>query len=195
MTGDGFNSGRWNQFTCASTQTGLGGTSLLQGCTTAAELLQFAGLLQSTTGLGVYLEWWHLVNFITLCSRAFLSETATLATSTLWLTAFGEVKRDFSALFHDCTSCHSWGSLTNFCLLQGQMVLLKQWEMPVMQNQSLNIHVNSKTVGQLMEEKSIENYWYKECTPDSRNPRAANCRKPEKNIAFAIFPLLYDWLG
>lgn len=38
----------WNveQFTCASTQPGLGGTFLLQGCTAAAEL-QFAAFLQS----------------------------------------------------------------------------------------------------------------------------------------------------
>lgn len=55
MTGDGFNSGMWNQFTYASTQTGLGGTFLLQGCTTATELLQFTASLQSVKlhGFGI----------------------------------------------------------------------------------------------------------------------------------------------
>lgn len=52
MTGDGFNSEMWNQFTYASTQTGLGGTFLLQGCTTAGEPLLFTAFLHSIKHCG-----------------------------------------------------------------------------------------------------------------------------------------------
>lgn len=37
--------------------------------------------------------------------------------------------------------------------------------------------MNSKTTGQLTEEKSIENYWYRESASGSGNPWAANCGK------------------
>lgn len=67
-------------------------------------------------------------------SRTHCSETPVLY---VYLAAFWKLKRDFKALFYDCTSCQSQGSLTNFYLLWGQMVFLKQSEMSVMQNQYL----------------------------------------------------------
>lgn len=50
-----------------------------------------------------------------------------------------------------------------------------------------NIPMNSKTTGRLTEEKSTENYWYKESTSGLRNPWAANCRKLGK-LCSSNFP-------
>lgn len=42
-----------------------------------------------------------------------------------------------------------------------------------------------------MEEKSIENYWYKECTSGSGNPLTSNCRKLGNSCSSNFFSFLW----